>query len=64
MGEEIIYFSPLPISFSGHEKEIQKHIIVLLSFAFLQFSGLALAFSFPPTSISTHETQGRSGQNC
>lgn len=63
-GRRDYFFFPLLISFSGHEKEIQKHIPVLLCFAFLQFSGLAPAFSFPPTSIRTHKTQGRSGQNC
>lgn len=61
---EIIIFFSVPISFSEHEKEIQKHITVLLCFASLQFSCLALAFSFPPTSISTSKIQGRCGQNC
>lgn len=58
------YFFFLFIFSSEHEKEIQKHIPVLLCFAFLQFSGLALAFSSPSTSIRTYKTQGRSGQNC
>lgn len=60
--EKRLFFFYLPISFSEHEKGIQKHITVLLCFAFLQFSALALAFSFPPT-FSPREGLAKTAEN-
>lgn len=60
--EIILYFFPFLFPFQNMKKKSES--ILLSCFAFLQFSALALAFSFPPTSISTSKIQGRSGQNC